>query len=268
MGVFAKKTSVLVAAGMLGLGLSGGIVGCTSYTNVPGPDNNSARQDPNARQASAATLAGLQWTVRRHPVEGLYAVNLPVGTSLETARRITNSLGPNAVIPDSDQIGLPTYHVTRVWIRVSDAKVDVVYPLNTFDGRQIERGVTTWLHAGVRPWVVSRGQYWAPGTVQTPPMWVPIPQAELDSLARAERRERAAGGDASFESSAPERIEPQTESTEFESFQPEPVMEEPVQTEPAFQQPVQTQPMQSEPAPRQPVSDPGSIWREVPVNGG
>lgn len=187
----SKNRAGAMLAGMIGLsglaGLTAGLAGCTSYTNVPGPDNYTARQDPNARQASAATETGLIWAVRRHPVQGRYAINLPIGTSLETAERIAEALGPNAVIPDSTDIDLPTYHVTRVWIRVSDAKVDVVYPLTTTDGRQITRGVTAWMHAGVRPWIVSRGQYWAPGTIQTPPIWVPLPEAELEAMEDAAR---------------------------------------------------------------------------------
>jgi len=276
MGGFAKKRSglgsvlgsIVAAAGMLGLGIafSGGLTACTSYTNVPSPDNALAGQDPNARQASAATLAGLRWAIRKHPVAGPYQLNLPVGTSTETAERIAASLGPGATIPRGTAMNLPTYHVPRVWIRVSDAKVDVVYPVTGADGVAFNRGVTTWLHAGVRPWTVSRGQYWAPGTVDVPPTWVPVLQAELDAMERADRAARRAfRRDAKNDADAAEQateaapvVEPVAEPQAAPVAEPEaqPVVE-PV-TEPT-----------ADPA-AQPSVDPasGSTWREVPVGGG
>lgn len=162
--------------------------GCTSYTNVPGPDNLIAGQDPNGLQASSVTETALRWVVNRHPVDGSYLLNLPVGTSSETGVRIVRSLGGGAGLPTSVASDLPTYHVTRVWIRFSDAKVDVVYPGTRPDGTRYERGVTVWLHAGVRPWTVSRGQHWTVGTIQTPAVWVPRPAADLEADRRAERR--------------------------------------------------------------------------------
>lgn len=177
MGAF-RQASACLAAGMLGLGLLA-LPACTSYTNVPGPESKPAQQDPNARQPSSAMEAALRWAIRRHPVPGPYALNLPVGTTRETADRIAAALGPDAVVPDSTETDLPVYHVTRVWIRLSDAKVDVVYPMTDGLGRKIQRGVTVWMHAGVRPWTVSRGQYWSPGTIPVPPVWVPPSAADL-----------------------------------------------------------------------------------------
>jgi hypothetical protein len=293
MGVLTKKTSAWTVAGMLGIGLAGGLTGCTSYTNVPSPDNALAGQDPNARQASAATLAGLRWAVRKHPVSGPYLLNLPVGTSTETAERIASSLGPGATIPDGSGISLPTYHVPRVWIRLSDAKVDVVFPVMGVDGVPFNRGVTTWLHAGVRPWTVSRGQYWIPGTVDVPPTWVPGPQAQLDAMERADREARrafrrgeadAAGleSDArglSAEEPMPANEGMSDEAVEMRVYEPaatpssEPTTWEPISEpvgEPA-QQPAQSPSQEpAEQSTSQPTEQPapGAVWREVPTRGG
>jgi hypothetical protein len=187
MGAF-RLVSVIAASGMLA-GLAGvaSLPGCTSYTNVPGPESALAGQDPNGRQASRAAEAALVWTVRRHPVDGPFVINLPPGTSLETAQSIAAAVGPMAQLPDAATGDLPVYHVSRVWIRLSDGKVDVVFPTRDGLGREIQRGVTAWMNAGVRPWTVSRGQYWSPGTVPVPAIWVPIPQAELDAIADAEK---------------------------------------------------------------------------------
>ncbi|MEM9374288.1 MAG: hypothetical protein AAGA55_11665 [Planctomycetota bacterium] len=236
--------------------------GCTSYTNVPSPENALYGQDPNARQASAATLAGLRWAVRKHPVSGPYLINLPFGTSTETAERIAAALPDGATIPDGTGMNLPTYHVPRVWIRLSDAKVDVVYPVDVAGEVPVNRGVTTWLHAGVRPWTVSRGQYWNPGTVDVPPTWVPVPQAQLDARDRAEREARRAlrrgegiDADASEPGSAPPESLPADQDSTPE---PEPQSAADVQSEPADRTP----PSADEP----PAS--GSVWREVPVGAG
>ncbi len=179
-----RRIPLLAALAAVGLA---GLNACTSYTNVPGPDAATARQDPNGRQAVRATEAALAWVVHRHPVEGPFVVNLPRGTSLETAESMLSAVGPMARLPGPDTEGLPAYHVSRVWIRVSDGKVDVVFPATDYRGRDIERAVTVWMNAGVRPWTVSRGQYWSPGTVPTPPLWTPIPAAELEAIEQARR---------------------------------------------------------------------------------
>lgn len=244
MGAF-RLVSVIAASGMLA-GLAGlaSLSGCTSYTNVPGPESALAGQDPNGRQASRAVETALLWTVRRHPVDGPFVINLPPGTSTETAQAIAGALGPMAQIPESATTSLPVYHVSRVWIRLSDGKVDVVFPTRDGLGRDIQRGVTTWMNGGLRSWTVTRGQYWAPGTVPIPSIWVPIPQAELDAIAQAERAAARAA-----------RQPQETPAEPTPDASPAAPAVEPVQTPtPA--------PAASEPTPA------GTTYREVPVGGG
>lgn len=256
MGV-SRRVLVVIAGGTLAL-----ITGCTSYTNVPGPGIAPTQQDPNARQASGAVQTALVWAVRRHPVQGRYILNLPVGTSTETAGSIAARLGPNAVVPGAEPIAdpaLPTYHITRVWIRFSEAKVDVVYPMTDGQGERIQRGVTVWLNGGIGPWRVSRGQYWAPGTVPIPPVWVPIPQAELDALADA--RERAA--EARDNADLPEANEPADSPASAED-PPAPAEDgEGDEAVIPLEDPA--------PEPEAPGNDgagSGSVYREVPADGG
>lgn len=244
MGAF-RLVSVIAAAGMLGL------TGCTSYTNVPGPDAAIAMQDPNARQASRAVQAALEWTVRRHPVDGPFLINLPVGTSTETAASIAEALGPMARVPDSQSADLPVYHITRVWIRISDGKVDVVYPTKDGMGREIVRGVTVWMNAGVRPWRVSRGQYWTPGTVPVPQIWVPIPAEELRAQAEAER---IAAREARMAAAA-ERRRARSETDEGrDDAAPEP------RSEPRTTPPPSSPPSEAD--------GDGAVYREVPAGAG
>ena len=235
-----RLVSVIAAAGMLGMGA---LSGCTSYTNVNGPESGPAVQDPNGIQAERVTRTALAWVARRH-VEGPFVLNLPVGTSLETANDIAAAVGMGATVPMSPDVDLPVLHVTRVWIRVSDAKVDVLYPMVDGTGEEQFRAVTVWLNAGVRPWTVSRGQYWTPGVVPVPPIYVPMPQAELLAIREAEREAARAARRA--DQQTPPAEQPAAEP------QPQPQIEPQPEPEPA-----------ADPAPSQ--EDPGAVYREVPV---
>lgn len=227
-----RLVSVIAAAGMLGMGA---LSGCTSYTNVNGPESGPAVQDPNGLQAERVTRTALAWVARRH-VEGPFVLNLPAGTSLETANDIAAEVGMGATVPMSPDVDLPVLHVTRVWIRVSDAKVDVLYPMVDGTGEEQFRAVTVWLNAGVRPWTVSRGQYWTPGIVPVPPIYVPIPQEELLAIREAEREAARAARRA-------DQAEPEGD---------DPAADAPAEPEPA-----------SDPAPDQ--QDQSAVYREVPV---
>lgn len=220
-----RRQLIPLSAALLGA-LLAPLAGCTSYTSVPGPESPLAGDNPNARQAARATEAALQWVIQRHPVQGPFVLNLPAGTSLETAEAIAQAVGPMAQLPDEATGDLPVYHVSRVWIRLSDAKVDVVFPSTDGLGRPVQRGVTAWMNAGVRPWRVSRGQYWSPGTVPVPPLWTPIPQAELDATAQAEKaaREQAERDARAAQTQTQTQTQPQPEAAP-EPDAPEPAVE-------------------------------------------
>ncbi|MBL4590914.1 MAG: hypothetical protein JKY96_03025 [Phycisphaerales bacterium] len=153
-----------------------GATGCVSYTNVSGPESPPSFRSPNHFAAVDVTGKALDWVVTRHgPGEGAgYVVNLPAGTTQENAMKIFARMPSGATWPATiEQDGLGMYHISRVWIRSSEAKVDVVYPFAMLNGGTGQRGVTVWLQGGVRKWRVIRGQYWAPGTVAVPAVAVP-----------------------------------------------------------------------------------------------
>lgn len=210
--------------------------GCVSYTNVPEPSSAPAFKHANSGSSIKVIVASLDRVVGKHPLRdgsGRYAVNLPAGTTPETAHTIVSRLGSGAVVPFKGMGGeVPVYHISRIWLRGRSGKVDVVYPFVDIDGVRSDRGVTVWLHGGDRPWYVERLQYWAPGTVPTPPVYVPVGR---DGVA----------GDADSESMDDVEYEvPTTEPAAEAGYRPEPVSE----PEPA---------RVSEPA------DGGAMWREV-----
>jgi len=231
-------------AGVLAIGSLLFAGGCVSYTNVSGPESPPSFHNPNHYAAVDVTAKSLDWVLTRHgPSAGSsYIVNFPAGTSQESAMEIFAKLPVGAVWPAStDQDPLSMYHVGRVWIRASEAKVDVVYPFTMLNGGTGLRGVTVWLQGGVRKWRVIRGQYWSPGTVVVPEVSVPVIDEEgfFDQWSGSKK---------------------DTMTTEPEAL-PEPLPDQGATQAPA--------PATNEPAPApQPSASPseGSMnWREVPV---
>jgi hypothetical protein len=175
---------MLMTSAALGLSM---LVGCVSYTNVPEPESAPAFKSANNSQAKRVTSEALSEIIERYPMrdaQGRYSVNLPAGTTLETAEEIAGRLPEGVVIPfEGMDASIPTYHIGRIWIRASDAKVDVLYPARSFDGSAFTGNVTAWLNGGVRSWKINRVQHWAPGTIPVPPIYVPISEEALESEA-------------------------------------------------------------------------------------
>lgn len=223
------------------------LTGCVSYTNVSGPESPPAFRSPNHYAAVDVTGTALDYVLARHGVsDGAgYVVNLPAGTSQENAMKIFSKLPSGAVWPSSEeQDPSRMYHVGRVWIRASEAKVDVVYPFTMINGGTGQRGMTVWLQGGVRDWRVIRGQYWAPGTVEVPAVSVPVLEEE-----------------GFFEQWSDSDDEPARESPEETSRNDETPMESPA-SEPSAASEME---IESEPAAQPSTGDGSSLWREIPV---
>ncbi|MBL4697862.1 MAG: hypothetical protein JKX70_03415 [Phycisphaerales bacterium] len=167
--------SVISMTGLTGLaGMSLFGTGCVSYTNVPVPASAPAFKNANHMQSISVVTRALEAVIAEHEVVGDYAINLPVGTTPETFDKIIAKLPAGATMPfDGMSTDMPTYHIGRVWIRASDAKVDVIYPFTGLDGITTDQNVTVWLSGGVRRWKAYRQQHWTAGTIPTPPVYVP-----------------------------------------------------------------------------------------------
>jgi len=197
----------LVSASAAMLGFLGQLGGCVSYTNVPVPESAPAFKSANHAQSISVVGKALETVISKHPVSGAYLINLPAGTSPESFDQIIAELPEGAMMPsDGMDEGMPTYHIGRVWIRASDAKVDVIYPFVRADGTDQAQNVTIWLSGGVRSWRVYREQYWAPGTIPTPPLSVPIvPDDEgIEAVPSAEPENESADGPAEDSAQTPD----------------------------------------------------------------
>ncbi|MCA9275160.1 MAG: hypothetical protein KDA29_03960 [Phycisphaerales bacterium] len=228
-------TSAMLAGAMLGfVSLSG----CVSYTNVPTPESAPAFKSANHLQAIKVARRALEEVVDRYPMsdsQGQYCINLPVGTTLESAERIIEDLPGNVILPyEGMDESIPTYHIGRIWIRASDAKVDVLYPARGFDGSSFMGNVTIWLNGGVQRWRVSRVQHWAPGTISVPELYIPLPEEVMKG-----------------------------ESAPMPEYEDDMGTEPAGMTEPEM--PTE-QPTQPEPQEQAPASGAGDSYREVPVD--
>ncbi len=176
------KTSPMKAMQLGVLGISGlliGLSGCVSYTNVPVPASAPAFESANHWASVSVITEALSTVIAKHPPKGDYVINLPAGTTPETFEKIIAELPAGATMPfDGISSDLPVYHIGRVWIRASDAKVDVIYPFTGYDGAKSDQNVTVWLNGGVRRWRAYREQSWSAGTIPTPPIYVPIVEAD------------------------------------------------------------------------------------------
>ena len=229
---------MVIAGAALALSTIGG---CVSYTNVPEPESAPAFKSANHLQAKQVTAAALGEIVERYPMrdaQGRYSVNLPAGTSLESAQEIVADLPDGVVIPfEGMDSSIPTYHIGRIWIRASGAKVDVLYPSRSFDGTTFIGNATVWFNGGLRRWQFDRIQHWAPGTIPVPPTYVPIPGVELEALKQGVDDEELA-------SDVQDMGEP---------------MDDDVMSEPERRS-------EPEPVETQPVNTGGQSYREVPVD--
>jgi hypothetical protein len=168
------------------IGLVGAVVslgGCVSYTNNPGSD--TTLMSVNHSQSRHVVISGLSRVLSRHGIYNgseQYAVNFPWGTSYESAQKVIEKLPDGAILPfDGMGDDVPVYSIGRIWIRASDAKVDVIYPAKNFAGKEIEQNVTIWLNGGAfRSWTVNREQAWSPGTIARPSIYIPIAEDHLE----------------------------------------------------------------------------------------
>ncbi len=215
-----SQVQVMVTGAMLGaLGIGSG---CVSYTNVPVPESAPAFKSANHFQSIAVVKKALATVIEQYPVEGTYMINLPVGTSPESFEQVIAGLPEGAIMPhEGMDSGTPVYHIGRVWIRASDAKVDVIYPFKRADGRIEDQNVTVWLSGGVRKWRVYRQQHWAAGTIPTPPVYVPVwPEEEANSAPSGSSGDEAGKAiNAGDEVAVTESSMPQAQSTPDESAQ-------------------------------------------------
>lgn len=142
--------------------------GCALYMNYPPLEGDTSINNPNVTPMPEVVRIGLAETASRYPVEGPYVVNLPKGTTRATGEWILGGLDESARLVGSESSGLPVFHVTRVWIRGGDGRVEVLAP----DVNGGPRGVVVEMSStGISGWRVERVRALASGAVAEPPLY-------------------------------------------------------------------------------------------------
>jgi hypothetical protein len=130
----------------LGLLIAAGIAtlaGCGGYSNYPRIQGDTAFNNPNSPDMLGAMQAAIAWVHERYPVEGPFALNLPEGMSRRRVYLLLDELNiPNARALTPETADLPTYHVARVFVRATNAEVDIVRPVTTVRVSQHEGTVS------------------------------------------------------------------------------------------------------------------------------
>jgi hypothetical protein len=170
--------SALAAAGLVGLAMASGCA--REYANYPPIQGDTfAVKDLNSRQMQDAMVAALRWTVLRYPPPGgsqegqMLAINLPPGIGETGYAYVAERVGEGAVpLTEENAKRLPVYHVTRVWLRGTTARIDVVRPLYEVGekpgGGVVNRGVQVRLAGGWEPWRVSSSSEYEVGVLDAP----------------------------------------------------------------------------------------------------
>jgi hypothetical protein len=160
---------------------------CVGYNVYPPMEGERGFTNVNSDPFPPVILASLQWVTTRYPPEAqaewnqpaagqpgpvTYAVNMPQGMNRLISERIVGRLGPGAqpMVPGNE--GLPTYHVSRVWVSGDEAKVDIVRPVTnvafTGQGKPVTQGITVRLRGGVNPWHVTSHRVWSFNAMAVP----------------------------------------------------------------------------------------------------
>ena len=152
------------------------LAGCAIDANYPPRgENDAAINDPNVHPTPRlVALSMARVTARRDPALGEYVVNLPRGMEKRWAELVLHQAGDaNARLVSEDTRHLPTYHITRVWVRPGAwGEVEILRPLmgvaGPMGGEAYEPSTVRLRKSGPMPWKVESVRVW-PVREVTPP---------------------------------------------------------------------------------------------------
>ena len=160
-----------------------GLAGCVGYASYPPIESATpSSTNPNAPPIDELMMLAVKWVADRYPPphagpgvagEATFAINLPVGVRRDVYERVSAKTGGLGVPVTAENMKtLPVYHIARVWVRMRDAKVDVLRPRlelpRKVDGQPVYECITLICDGGMQPWRVVRFQTWEVGVVDTP----------------------------------------------------------------------------------------------------
>lgn len=144
--VFAIASGVLV--GVLG--------GCAPYVNIPAQRGDMATHSPNNGTVRDVMTAALTHVLTQAGPPEAYAVALPQRSSDPTYRRVLNRLPEGGQRYNAKNADLPTFSVGAVYVRGTEAQVDIVAPVA---GRTPQL-TSVYLELAIDGWWVVRDRQW------------------------------------------------------------------------------------------------------------
>lgn len=180
-----SATALSLRLGLLAVAgaLAGSVAGCGYATWPPIEERYAKSGQINFEPSVVVVGEAISWVTLRYPpvrdaergvvYNQAFAINLPEGTSWESAQRVVRRVGRGAEIAAPDNRELYTYSVTRAIVRGTTAEVDVVRPVPDL-GRDAEgnsrlQGITIHLVGGTKPWRVISHRTFPVGIVDVPP---------------------------------------------------------------------------------------------------
>lgn len=180
-----------------------GNAGCHQYATYPAiPTAEGLTEDPNTNSTAKCASLAVAYVATRYSPGGYnfdaktakeqgdlrvpfpLIVNAPRGMRRAFYQRVVVDVGPQAqaLTPDNEKSGLPIYHVLRVWLRQTNATVDVLRPMSELapdsQGRPVYQTVTVRLEGGgLEPWRVVHARGYEPGIDPVPPPYY-IPEVD------------------------------------------------------------------------------------------
>jgi len=132
------------------------LAGCGTYINIPRQPADVAWHDPNDFTVKRVQAAALTYLINRMPATENYGLVLTEGASDNTYAFVMDRVPGNPHYQRAGEIQLPTFSVAGVFVRGSDAQVDIVRP--TTDGSS--QLVSVYLEFGIDGWYGRRHRVW------------------------------------------------------------------------------------------------------------
>lgn len=131
-------------------------VGCGTYINIPKQPGDVAWHSANDSTVRDVSAAALKHVITRIPSPNAYAVVLSPGASKITYQQVMEQLPGSPHRQQPGEIKLPTFSVAGVYVRGTQAQVDVVRP--TADGAS--QLVSVYLAFAIDGWFGQRHRVW------------------------------------------------------------------------------------------------------------
>jgi len=132
------------------------LAGCGTYINIPQQPADVAWHNPNDFTVKRVEAAALSYLIQRMPASENYGLVLPDRTTDNTYAFVMRQLPGNSHYQRAGEVQLPTFSVAGVFVRGSDAQVDIVRPT---DGGSSQL-VSVYLEFGIDGWYGRRHRVW------------------------------------------------------------------------------------------------------------